>query len=999
MATTGKNDLSICVGREGELGVLEEALGRALQGHGSTVLLTGEDGAGKSRLVWEAMEAARIRDMRVLLGRGSAISPAVPLRALREALACLLRDGAAPDSPALGPYRAALGRLVPEYAYVRPAKRKRPLGMGEGEASAVCLPGPQDSPVVLAESVLRLLAAAGKGAGTLLVLEDLHYADPPTLAVVEYLADNIAAQGTVLLVTFRSDPGAPWDLARDLAQRHTATLLTLRGLSRNEVARLAAYRLGVGSDEVPHDVVGRLHGDSGGNPFVAEELLRTLLATGGLVTGPRGCRLVAGARCPVPLAVEHSIARRAARLGPEAHRLLSAAAVIGERFPASVLRQAWGLSEAQLFARLRAAGAAGLIVADRHACDWYGFRNALTAAALSGQLTPADRAALARRTAEAVAELYPGLPGRWCPFAAELRLSAGDRPGAASLFATAGRRALSQGHVVLSVGLLERAWELLGAADEPRVRADVLDELLAALAESGQTARGLRLACALDELDGPEARGVPAARLHARLAGLAHAEGRTVAGLAQVESGRRALGPQAQDRHTAALDAVEAQLVGHAPLRAGRLAELATDKAERTRQPVVACRAWRIRGQLCLRQDPREALRCFTRMHVLAQSHELPLWRMHATLQLAGLYWLMDGDRDALRRVRRQARYVGAPGVGTSADLMLALDHVLRGAYADAGRLTDAYRTSAEGAGLTRGDARGLAAVRAICAAHQGVRGPLEEFLDTSPNMGTGWASLAHGLGGAVCALLEEDRELARLVLERAKAEDAIGPAPFPLTGQDGLALLLEALADGTGPDLPDGPEPGGAGLLRWNRQFVLLARAVRLGRRGRGEEAADAVAAAGVLAQPYPPAAHLGLRLVAEAALADGWGEPVHWLRGAEQYFHTAGAGAVAVACRGLLRRAGAVVPHHRTADGPVPQPLRLLGVTPREYEVLRLLADRLDNRALAERLFISPRTVEKHVASLISKTDQPNRAAINAYAARIRLVEGWGSSGQAMR
>jgi DNA-binding CsgD family transcriptional regulator len=171
----------------------------------------------------------------------------------------------------------------------------------------------------------------------------------------------------------------------------------------------------------------------------------------------------------------------------------------------------------------------------------------------------------------------------------------------------------------------------------------------------------------------------------------------------------------------------------------------------------------------------------------------------------------------------------------------------------------------------------------------------------------------------------------------------------------------------------------------------VVLAEAVRLGRQGRGDEAADAVSKARAWAKPYPPAAHLGLRLVAEAAQRDGWGDPVLWLREAEQYFHQAGVGAVAGACRTLLRRAGAVVPHRSGANGQaVPHPLRLLGVTPREYEVLRLLADRLDNRTLAARLFISPRTVEKHVASLISKTDQSNRAALNAYAARLRQVDG---------
>ncbi|MHC3470048.1 ATP-binding protein [Streptomyces sp. 7R007] len=964
----GPDRVSVRVGREREHGLLEEALDSACRGHGRALLLSGEDGSGKSLLMREVAQAAHGRGMRVLLGRGSPVGPAVPLRPLSEALAGLFRDGAGPDARSLGPYRAVLGRLVPEF----------------GGAGA---PGPAESPVLLGESVLRLLSAAATGPGTLLVLEDLQDTDPSTAAVVEYLADNIAGQRLALVVTFRSGPGAPWDLARALSRRRTATLLNLHGLNRSEVGRLAACRLGVPADGVPHDVVDRLHRDSGGNPFVADELLRTLVATGTLLTGPQGCRLVPGASRPVPPAVEHAIDRRAARLGPEGHRLLSAAAVIGERFPVSVLRQSWGMSEARLFAQLRAAGAARLITADGRDSDWYAFRGVLTSAALRGRLTPADRAALARRAAEAVGELHPGLPGRWCRFAAQLRLAADDRPGAAELFATAGRRALSAGHVPSAVDLLDRAWELLGTADEPRLRADVLDDLLAALAEHGRIDRALRLAGAAEESGGPCPASADVARLHVRLAWLSHADGRTAAGLAHVEAARGALGPEAGDRQGAALDAVTAQLTLDAPERARGLAERAAEQAERGGRAVVACRAWRVRGQLALQQGrSAEAARCFTRMRTLAERHELPLWQMHAMLQLAVHTWLSAGQREALLRVRRRARHLGARSVRTSADLLLALDHVLRGEYAAARRLTDAYRATQERSALGGADARCLTAVRAVAAAHQGRRDTLDGILaDAGLRAPSPWAPLTQGLAGAVCALLEEDRERARRELERAAALDAVCPAPYPLTGRHGLALLLEALAPDTGPHTDE--EAAEADRLRWNRHFALLARAVRLGRLGRGAEAAVAVREAATAAAPYPMAARLGLRLVAEAAQADGWGDPVTWLREAEQYFHDAGVPAVAQACRGLLRRAGAVVPQR--AAGQVPRELRVLGVTPREYEVLRLLADRPDNRTLAARLFISPRTVEKHVASLLTKTGRPNRAALGTYAAQVGQTE----------
>jgi DNA-binding NarL/FixJ family response regulator len=141
-------------------------------------------------------------------------------------------------------------------------------------------------------------------------------------------------------------------------------------------------------------------------------------------------------------------------------------------------------------------------------------------------------------------------------------------------------------------------------------------------------------------------------------------------------------------------------------------------------------------------------------------------------------------------------------------------------------------------------------------------------------------------------------------------------------------------------------------------------------------------VAKAQEVAAPFAMARHLGTRLVAEAAVADGWGEPVEWLRGAEQYFHAAALPAIASACRALLREAGASVSQRRTGHERIPPALRRVGVTIREYEVFELLAGRLGNKEIAGRLHISPRTVEKHVASLITKTGRADRTALGAYA-----------------
>lgn len=119
--------------------------------------------------------------------------------------------------------------------------------------------------------------------------------------------------------------------------------------------------------------------------------------------------------------------------------------------------------------------------------------------------------------------------------------------------------------------------------------------------------------------------------------------------------------------------------------------------------------------------------------------------------------------------------------------------------------------------------------------------------------------------------------------------------------------------------------------------------------------------------------------------AQRDGWGDPVGWLRAAERYFHDLEVPAVAGACRALLRRAGARVPQRRSGADQIPQRLRSAGVTVREFEVLGLLIGRLGNQEIDDRLQVSPRTVERHVGNLMTKTGLPNRIALGRLAADV--------------
>jgi len=120
-------------------------------------------------------------------------------------------------------------------------------------------------------------------------------------------------------------------------------------------------------------------------------------------------------------------------------------------------------------------------------------------------------------------------------------------------------------------------------------------------------------------------------------------------------------------------------------------------------------------------------------------------------------------------------------------------------------------------------------------------------------------------------------------------------------------------------------------------------------------------------------------LRLhVFEAAIANGWGRPVEELRRDLAGFDAAGDHQLARICRDLLRHAGAPVPRRGRGDSAVPPWLRAAGVTSREMDVLSLIAQGLTNAQIAERLFLSPRTVETHVAHLLAKTGASDRSGL---------------------
>ncbi|WP_344532423.1 helix-turn-helix transcriptional regulator [Streptomyces albiaxialis] len=1068
------------MGRDRELEELNRALDDALAGRGGAVFLLGEEGVGKTRLTREVADRGAARGARVLRGGAGTVGPAVPFRPLTEALLRLFREPALLPGPCAvpAPYGAALRGLVPdcsragassgpgagaapgaELSYEVEAETAaetvpgREFGRGPGLGHS---PGPGDagntwntgdagdaegsgaagSLVVLAEAVLRLTAVAGGEEGCLLVLEDLHAADPATLAVVEYLADNLDAQRTMLLATVRSEPCAALDLAYAARAHGRGRLLTLGRLGKEASGALLASCLRTDPARLPHAAVETLWEGSAGNPLLLQELLGELVRRSTLVPEADGWRLTGDPAVPVPRALVRRVARGADRTGPRGRALFTAAALFGQRFPLPVVQRATGLDDHEMLEYLKEGVARGYLEAGEPAPDWYVFRHPVLPAALLAGLTPAERAVLVRQLTDAIEELHPGMPGAWCRTAAGLALDAGDPLGAARLLARVGGRALAEGRVDAAAGTLGRAHALLAGLDGEAAaesRSAVLGRLLDARTGAGDTEGALALADEVDALCGVHPDPAYAAALRAGLARAATAAGRPEEARHWLDAARSGLGHGAAPVR-AGLDAADAHLTLRSPAANGTDAAEVTRGTDRTGGAVgaagkaerlargalshagddaaVACEAWQALGALSLRSAPGAANSCFEQARWLAERARLPLARLDAHLGRATAYWLTRGDTRHLERVQNEAAQLGAAPPGLTAASVLALDAVLGGRYEEAAPLVSRCRRRADGLGLA--DARALAPLTAaVLAGHQGRRAVLERAWGEFAEHGgarTGWAAVGRGLALAFCALLEEDRERAREELAHAASLERHHPAPLPLSGRHGLSLLLDALT-GEGPHaarppgtasgptagtVGDGPpgvgRPPGVGgppdlrvhAVRWNRHFALLARAVALGRAGHPTEAAHAVAEAARAGAPFPMARHLGLRLVAEAAYAERWGAPEEWLRGAEEHFHTAHVPAVAAACRALLRRTGAALPQRRRGTSHVPHALRLLGVTGREFEVFRLMGRHPGNLAIAGELFISPRTVEKHVASLLAKTGQPDRASLSAFARR---------------
>jgi DNA-binding CsgD family transcriptional regulator/tetratricopeptide (TPR) repeat protein len=948
------------VGRSRELATLRGALDAAIDGRGRVVFLVGEAGIGKSRLALTTAGDATHRALTVLRGRAVQTTTPVAYRPVAEALCSAVRVAGTPDTVELAPFRAILGRLIPEW---------RVEAQGGGD----------DTVVALAEAVLRFLRAVAGDRACLLVLEDLHWADPETLTIVEYLADNLISERVLCLATIRTEDRSPGlDLARSLAARRVGEIVELGRLSEDDMDAMVRACLG----GTVADKVLAFAGRADGVPFLLEELLATAVMSGALVEDGESWAISSVLEPLVPLTLTDSVRRRLGTLGDEARTVLVAAAVLGRSFDWERLAAITQLADSQVLAALHAAVDAQLVAVDA-AIPAFRFRHALSRDAVLAELLPPERAALSRRALEVIEAGHPGLPDEWCELAADLAEGAGDRSRAAALLLEVGGRALRGGALASAEATLERALNVSPAGDP--VISDVEECLVEVLSLAGKRDLAVEVGeSLLLRLDGDPSAAPRRAETSLRLARAAVAATRWEEARARLHQARAYAGDAADERLSARADSLEAlcALGEDEQDRAVGLARAALDAAERVGLPEVACEALEVLGRCERWRDLDAADAAFRRGLAIAEEHGLTVWRVRALHELGTIDMLASGDIGRLEQARELAWSAGA--LATAA----VLDVQMCGALMAGDDLDLAMAVAQRAAGLARRLGLGQTLMVALgfeatMHARAGRRKAMEDGLREARTYAAGDASIdvIDACAGAILGFIEDDRSKAIESIEKGRDTRYQGPLPGwwallrSLDASDGDATVAEVRARG---------EP----VHFLARSYFCYAEAVVLGRAGDGNAATEKVLAGDRMLETFRWFRYYGHRLVAEAAIADGWGDPVAWLREAQAFFETSGHSQNASACRSLLRKAGAPATRRRPGGTDVPEALRPLGVTSRESDVLAHVAEGLSNREIAERLYLSPRTVEKHVERLLAKTGTTSRSQLTALAARTFLA-----------
>jgi predicted ATPase/DNA-binding CsgD family transcriptional regulator len=982
----GLSQTSPFVGRSAELAALRALVPREAGERGRLALLGGEAGSGKSRLVRELAHEVAGVGVLVLYGACDAVVH-TPYRPFAEALDQLVR-GTDPDV-----LRADIGGAGGELARLLPDLDARVSGLPAPVAA-----DPDTERHRLHTAVTDLLAVAGRRQQLLLVLEDCHWADTPTLVLLRHLARAGSEARVLVLATFRDTeadiPGALADVLADLRRSDEVVRLHLGGLSEDDVGDFVRRAGGGEIDPAEPGLSRALRDLTEGNAFLLCELWRALVETDAFAIEQGTLRLTRPLQeIATPQSVREVVSQRLSRLDPASRDLLELAAVAGPEFELDVLRRAAPV-ELERIDALEPAMRSGVIEELPFPALAYRFTHELVRRALYDRLSVLRRAELHLRIAKALESVDQPRQGRLLADLAHHFAAAAPIGGPARavrynlLAANAASTALAYDE---ATDRLRTALQL-GVQDERR-RAEVLLDLGTALFRAGRSLDSLQSFRRAAEI----ARDLGEGELLARAAigfetscwrpGLTDEGARELLQEASVALARkdstlrvgllaslaRALELEG-DSDQAALARADAiamarriddrpqlatALMGVYWARTGIYRAGATESLEEILEMLGEARDLAesmgdVEGQAEARQWRFSTLMALGEIAPASEElavvldiakHTRQPFILHVAEHYRSALALLEGRLEEAETAAEHSREWGQLLAGRDASGVYGIQ--MFGVRREQGRLSELAPVMRVLAAGDRGGGAwrpGLAAMLAELAMEDQVRGELDRV------GAEGLARLREGLWLASLTYLAD----AASAVAHQEVAALVYPILAPLAGSNvmiGHGVACYGAADrylgmlaATLGDI-DGATRHFEAALDFNRQMGAITwlahTAYQYGRMLLGQRDSDQ-----------------GERLLAEAALlAETVGMPT------------------------LLARARTLVP---VSSPPLPD-----GLSIRELDVLRLMARGLSNREIGATLFISEHTAANHVRSILRKTACANRTQATAYAYRRGLAQ----------
>ncbi|HET9522081.1 MAG TPA: AAA family ATPase [Candidatus Limnocylindrales bacterium] len=1026
----------ILVGRATELAVLDVALRRAVAGEASVVLIGGDAGLGKSRLIAEFATGARASDARVLIGGcidlgGDGLPYGPFLEALRE-LAVELPP--AELSALIGDIAPELVALVPQFAtYLAVDPTEASAGAPAPAPAPAAAPAPaQAGQGRLFELTMALISRLSAERPLVIGLEDLHWSDPATRDLLAFLARNLRRNRVLLVGTYRTDDlerGHPL-LVRlaELARLPNVDRIDLRPL---DIIEQASQLAGILGRKPARGLVERIHARAQGNPFFAEELIASETGT----TERRSTDLV-------PRSLRDILLARVAALGRETQRVLGVASVAGTRTDDRLLAAVTGLDDDTLVNAIREAVAHQVLETDERTAT-YRFRHALLSEVTHADLLPGER----QRLHEAVAEYLVAAEQAGEPIvAAELahHWLVAERPREALTASVDAARSATGVHAHADAHRhLERALSLVDrVADSESLlgmdRISLLTLASDAADRAGASQRAVELARTALEYLGhggdPALEGI----IRSRLAYYLWLTGDSPASIAE---------------HRAAVAVVPAEPPSVERARVlGGLASILMPTGHYRESREIAEEALRVlhetesregEGRLLnvlgvdlvglgevelglghLREAVRAAREANELENQLGAIHNLAFFLAQTDRFEEGIGVAMDG-LEAAKRVGLLRRY-GANLRATAGDILHR-----------SGRWDEADQITREGLDLDI-DSSGSIYLRATRAMYQSARGQLESAGDDLA------AADALAAGGDVdpdvqAYLLQAHAEMHLVSGRPADALRSVENAIAQYAGSDEYLLVAPLIADGmaAAADLAEHGrafrDPGevetataAATSLRAlartidertretsaatpSLQAVVATAEAEWSRlEGSSDASAWMRAAEAWDAVPMPyPAARARARAGEAILLARGpRDEAARHLRAAHRATTDLGAAPLRASIEAIATRARIDLTADERAAADAAEksaavaaaaakppgersPAEILGLSAREWEVLELVAAGRSNAEIAETLYISPKTASVHVTHILDKLGVNNRVEAATIAVRVGAGE----------